>query len=125
MEFKAKSDGVAFQDPSDSEESGRLAMEKRSFMPDTVDGMNTRGQLAHYASAQHSKQFRHFSFSVLVEGDRARFLRWDPAGTIVTAAFNYRTSPMLMAEFLWRFDHLCQGTGPRRIYPTGEPCARC
>ena len=106
MEFKAKSDGVAFQDPSDLEESGRLAMEKRSFTPDTVDGMNTRGQLAHYAGAQHSKQFRHFSFSVLVEGDRARFLRWDPAGTIVTAAFNYRTSPMLMAEFLWRFDHL-------------------
>ena len=106
MEFKAKSDGVAFQDPSDSEESGLTAIEKRSFTPDTVDGMNTRGQLAHYAGAQHSKQFWHFSFSVLVEGDRARFLQWDPASTIVTASFNYRTSPMLMAEFLWRFDHL-------------------
>ena len=71
-----------------------------------MDGINARGQLAHYAGAQHSKQFRHFSFSVLVEGDCARFLRWDPAGTVVTASFNYRTSPGLMAEFLWWFDHL-------------------
>ncbi|KAF8546653.1 hypothetical protein OG21DRAFT_1501900 [Imleria badia] len=65
-----------------------------------------RGQLAHYAGAQHSLQFRHFSFSIVVHGDHARFLRWDPSGTVVTAAFNYRTNPKLMAEFLWRFDHL-------------------
>ena len=74
MEFKAKSDGVAFQDPSNSEESDLMAIEKRSFTPDIVDRMNIRGQLAHYTGAQHSKQFQHFSFSVLVEGDRARFL---------------------------------------------------
>ena len=109
MEFKTKTDAMAFQDPSNSEESRRLAIEKGSFTPDTVDGINARGQLAHYAGAQHSMQFRHFSFSVVVEDDHARFLRWDPAGTVVTAAFNYRTSPRLMAEFLWRFDHLSAG----------------
>ena len=95
MEFKTEDDRVALQDPSDLEESRRLAIEEGLFTWDTVDGINAHGQLAHYAGAQHSKQFRHFSFSVLVEGDRARFLRWDPAGTIVTAAFNYRTSPIV------------------------------
>ena len=108
MEFKTKNDRVVFQDPSDpdSEESRCLAIEEGSFARDTVDGIGARGQLAHYASAQHSQQFRHFSFSVLVEGDRARFLQWDLAGTIVTTSFNYRMSPGFLAEFLWRFNHL-------------------
>ena len=102
MEFKTKNDRAAFQDPSDpdSEESRRLAIEEGSFARDTVDGINARGQLAHYTGAQHSQQFRHFSFSVLVEGDRAQFLRWDPASTVMTASFNYRTSPGFLAEFL-------------------------
>ncbi|KAH0834976.1 hypothetical protein J3R83DRAFT_10690 [Lanmaoa asiatica] len=107
MEFKTNSSGVAFRDPDDTtDESRRLAIEQGSFTPATVDGIDARGQLAHYAGAQHSLQFRHFSFSIVVEGDRARFLRWDPAGTVVTAAFNYRTSPEILAEFLWRFDQL-------------------
>ena len=95
MEFKTKNDWAAFQDPSDpdSEESRCLATEEGSFTWGTVDGINAHGQLAHYAGAQHSKQFRHFSFSVLVEGDCARFPRWDPPGTVVTAGFNHRTSP--------------------------------
>ena len=74
MEFKTEDDRVALQDPSDLEESCRLAIKEGSFARDTVDGINACGQLAHYVGAQHSKQFRHFSFSVLVEGDRARFL---------------------------------------------------
>ena len=108
MEFKTKNDRVVFQDPSDpdSEESRCLAIEEGSFARDTVDGINARGQLAHYTGAQHSQQFWHFSFSVLVEGDHAWFLRWDPAGTVVTTSFNYRMSPGFLAEFLWRFDHL-------------------
>ena len=106
MEFKPNNNGAPFQDPCDDTEEARLsAIEKGSFTPDTEDGNLTRGQLAHYAGAQHSLQFRHFSFSVFVQGDHARFLRWDPSGTVVTAAFNYRDDPKLMAEFLWRFDH--------------------
>ena len=107
MEFKTNNNGAAFQDPrNDTEEARLLAIEKGSFTPDTEAGNLARGQLAHYAGAQHSLQFRHFSFSVVVQGDHARFLRWDPSGTVVTAAFNYRDNPKLMAEFLWRFDHL-------------------
>ncbi|KAI9567163.1 hypothetical protein HD554DRAFT_2024342 [Boletus coccyginus] len=107
VEFKAKNDGAPFQDPHDSTEKERLlAIENGSFTPDTAEGNQARGQLAHYAGAQHSLQFRHFSFSIVVQGDHARFLRWDPSATVVTAAFNYRTHPRLMAEFLWRFDYL-------------------
>ena len=107
IEFKTNSSGVAFRDPEDTtEEARRSAIEQGSFAPNTVEAMDARGQLAHYAGAQHSLQFRHFSFSVVIEGDCARFLRWDPAGTVVTAAFNYRENPEILAEFLWRFDQL-------------------
>ena len=105
MEFKTSD--IAFKDPlDDSEESCQSVIEQGSFMLDTVNGVNTCGQLTHYAGAQHSKQFWHFSFSILIEGDTACFLQWDPTGTVVTAAFNYHTSLSLMAEFLWQFNHL-------------------
>ncbi|KAG9317806.1 hypothetical protein JVU11DRAFT_2029 [Chiua virens] len=96
VEFKSNN-GIAFRD---------IIEESHSFTPTTKEGNFIRGQLAHYAGAMHSMQFRNFSFSMLVETQNARFLRWDPSGAIVTAAFNYRAQPKLMAEFLWRFDHL-------------------
>ena len=100
MEFKTSD--VAFKDSLDEpRESHQSAIKQGSFTPDTVDGVNTLGQLTHYASAQHSKQFWHFSFSILVEGNHAHFLQWDPTGTVVTMAFNYCMNLTLMAEFLW------------------------
>ena len=72
MEFKTNSSGVAFHDPNDPSEASRLlAIEQGSFTPATLDEIAARGQLTHYAGAHHSLQFRHFSFSVSVEGDRA------------------------------------------------------
>ncbi|KAG9317803.1 hypothetical protein JVU11DRAFT_2026 [Chiua virens] len=98
IEFKSNN-GIAFRDITEDLHAG-------PFTPATQQGKFIRGQLAHYAGAMHSMQFRNFSFSMLVETQSARFLRWDPSGAIVTAAFNYRAKPKLMAEFLWRFDHL-------------------
>ncbi|KAF8548211.1 hypothetical protein OG21DRAFT_789751, partial [Imleria badia] len=107
IEFKANKDGAPFHDPRDDTVESRLSTIKDgSFTPAIAEAIMARGQLARYAGAQHSLQFRHFSFSIVVHGDHARFLRWDPSGTVVTAAFNYRTNPRLMAKFLWRFDHL-------------------
>ena len=81
-----------------------MAIGKGSFTPD-IEAINQAcGQLADYAGAQHSLQFHHFSFSVVVQGDHARFLQWDPSATVVTAAFNYRTNPELVV--MWQFDHL-------------------
>ena len=105
IEFKANSSGAPFRDPGDKTDKKHF-IEEGSFTPDTEEGRETRGQLAHYAGAHHSLQFRHFSFSVFVQGDHARFLRWDPSSTVVTTAFNYRRDPELMAMFFWRFNHL-------------------
>ena len=75
MEFKMKNDGAAFQDPrDDTKEERLLAIEKGLFTPGTEAGNEARGQLAHYARAQHSLQFRQFSFSVVFQRDHARFL---------------------------------------------------
>ncbi|KAL5480751.1 hypothetical protein ACEPAI_9691 [Sanghuangporus weigelae] len=63
------------------------------------------GQSINYPSAAFSRQHRIFYFSVLVVGTRARFLRWDRAGGIATASFDYKQQPELMCEFLWRFHH--------------------
>ncbi|KAF8546647.1 hypothetical protein OG21DRAFT_1578232 [Imleria badia] len=99
MEFKANKDGVPFQDPrDDTVELCRSAIKDGSFTPATVEVIMARRQLAHYAGAQHSLQFRHFSFSIVVHGDHAHM--------VVTTAFNYLMNPRLIAEFLWRFDHL-------------------
>ena len=95
-------------------ESHHSVVEKGSFMLDIVEGFNMCGQLA---SVQCSKQFQHFSFAVVVEGD---FLRWNPTGTIVTAAFNYCMSLRLMGEFLWCFNHLFVGT--RDMSNLSGPC---
>ena len=105
IEFKANSNGAPFRDPGDKADKERF-IEEGSFAPDTEEGRETRGQLAHYAGAHHGVQFRHFSFSVFVQGEHVRFLRWDPSATVVTAAFNYRKNPELMAKFFWRFNHL-------------------
>ena len=81
-------------------------IEGESFTPGTEEGRETRGQLAHHAGAHHSMRFRHFSFSVFVQGEHVQFLRWDPSATVVTAALNYRKNPELMAKFFWWFNHL-------------------
>ena len=47
-----------------------------------------------YAGVQHSLQFCYFSFSVVVQGDHARFLRWDLSQRFT--AFDYHANPKLM-----------------------------
>ena len=59
-------DKKRWDDLPGSIESRRSVVEKGSFTLDIVEGFNTRGQLA---GVQRNKQFRHFSFSVVIEGD--------------------------------------------------------
>ena len=59
MEFKANKDGTPFRDPRDNTEESRLvAIKTGSFTPASAEANMARGQLAHYAGAQHSLQFR-------------------------------------------------------------------
>lgn len=77
-----------------------------TFGSDSKQARDIRGQLAHYAGAHHAAQFRHFSFSALIADGFVKFLRWDPAGTVVSEPCNYRDHPGVLLEFLWRFNHL-------------------
>jgi Fungal protein kinase len=72
-------------------------------------GTSTRGQLAFYAAAQMTTQFRTHVFSVLLCRTRARFIRWDRAGAIVTKSFNYVENPRLLVEFFWNYTRLPSG----------------
>ncbi|KAI0308449.1 hypothetical protein OF83DRAFT_1020036, partial [Amylostereum chailletii] len=47
------------------------------------------GQIIAYAHALLSMQFRLYCFSFLIFGSKARFIRWDRAGAVVSEAFDY------------------------------------
>ncbi len=61
------------------------------------------GQHILYVTEILARQHRTFLFSISMSGSRARFLRWDRAGCVVSAAFDVRKDPQLLCEFIWRF----------------------
>jgi hypothetical protein len=63
---------------------------------------DTLGQITSYAVAQLGSQFRTHLYSIFVMKDKARLLRWDRSGTIVTEAIKYNESPFLV-EFFRRY----------------------
>ncbi|KAI0296770.1 kinase-like domain-containing protein [Multifurca ochricompacta] len=64
------------------------------------------GQMIAYASAHHQSQFRVFSFSIFLFGEKGRLLRWDRSGVIYTEPFEWTTEPDTLLEFIWRFNFL-------------------
>lgn len=73
-----------------------------SFLRESKTARDTLGQITSYAVAQLGSQFRTHLFSVFIVKDKARLLRWDRSGTIVTEAFKYNESPLLV-EFFRRY----------------------
>ncbi|KAI0292370.1 kinase-like domain-containing protein [Multifurca ochricompacta] len=63
-------------------------------------------QLIGYALELHQSQFRVFSFSIFLFGQRGRLLRWDRSGVIYTESFEWLTQPDTLLEFIWRFNFL-------------------
>ena len=60
-----------------------------------------------YASLQFKKQHRLFSFFLSITDDEARFLRFEPSGTLtVSERFNYCDRPKVISEFLWRYERM-------------------
>ncbi|KAI0079080.1 hypothetical protein K474DRAFT_726136 [Panus rudis PR-1116 ss-1] len=66
-------------------------------------------QLYTYFTAQFARQHRIFTFALCVFGRYVRFLRVDRSGLIVSDAVNYIANPRILAEFLWRYNHLPDG----------------
>ncbi|KAF9231136.1 hypothetical protein BU15DRAFT_11483, partial [Melanogaster broomeanus] len=103
VEFKKSSKDAPFTDPPDKSEAARqAAIQSGSFESASKEAMNIRGQLTAYAIAHHGHQFRHFSFSVVIVGTQARFIRWDASA----AQFDYNENPEIMAKFFWQFSNL-------------------
>ena len=61
------------------------------------------GQHICYVTEVFARQYRTNFFTVSVSGSRARFLRWDRGGCIVSESFDVRENPEVLSEFLWRF----------------------
>ncbi|KAF9261196.1 hypothetical protein L218DRAFT_505516 [Marasmius fiardii PR-910] len=75
---------------------------RRYFEKRTKSARDTRNQMATYAGAIMSSQFRTHLFSVQVTRTRARLIRWDREGAVVTNAFPFAEQPYLV-EFVKRF----------------------
>lgn len=109
VELKHDTSSDPFRDlPSDD-------MEER----DSISGDETRGQCLLYAANQLAYQHRLFAFSLVICGKRARFIRWDREGVVVSKGVDYSKHPDLVINFLRRFNQLTDEQ--RGLDPTATP----
>ncbi|KIY64749.1 hypothetical protein CYLTODRAFT_314204, partial [Cylindrobasidium torrendii FP15055 ss-10] len=92
------------------------------FENNTQHGRHTRGQLASYAGATMSVQFRNHLLTILICKNFARFIRWDRSCAIVTRAFDYSKNPLLFFEFFARFSQLTREQ--RGLCPSIRPARK-
>lgn len=98
-------------DPCDDNPGPGGAFFKEMKSEDTQKKLDaTTGQIASYAMAILSRQYRTHCFSIGVFGSKARFYRWDRAGVVISRAFDYKEKPLL-SEFARRY---CQATDAQR-----------
>jgi hypothetical protein len=90
-------------------------MEERS----SINGHDTRGQCLLYAANQLGYQHRLFAFSLIICKERARFIRWDREGVVVSAEIDCSQHQELVIEFLQRFNRLT--AEQRGLDPTAVP----
>ena len=86
---------------------------------DSINGNRTRRKCLLHAQSQLAYQHLLFAFSLVICGKRARFIRWDREGVIVSAGIDCSQHPELVIEFLRRFDQLTDGQ--RGLDPTATP----
>jgi len=98
---------------------GERKMEERN----SINGDNTRGQCLLYAANQLAYQHRLFAFSLVICGKKARFIRWDREGVVVSAEIDCSQRHDLVVEFLQRFNQLTReqrGLDPTAVSATPE-----
>ena len=87
------------------------------------NGRGTRGQCLLYAANQLAYQHRLFSFSLVICGRTARFIRCDREGVVVSAGIDCSQRQNLVIEFLQRFNQLTaeqRGFDPTAVQATPE-----
>ena len=85
----------------------------------SINGNKTRGQCLLYAANQLAYQHRLFAFSLVICGKKARFIRWDREGAVVSAGIDCSQHSDLVIEFLRRFNQLTPEQ--RGLDPTAVP----
>lgn len=67
---------------------------------------NAKIKIIRGIGAQFARQQRAFTFSLVIFGHFAKFLRWDRAGCIVSKAFDFKRAPVKLAKFFWGYSQL-------------------
>ena len=112
VEFKYETQYDPFQDET-------AMVTDSTIERSSINGDNTRGQCALYAANQLAYQHRLFAFSLVICGKRARFIRWDREGAVVSAGIDCSTDHELVIEFLQRFNQMT--AEQRGLDPTATP----
>ncbi len=109
VEVKPDPSHDIFVDPPSSEDVEDHSSSSHDFFASSQDERFTEhrnrafGQHVLYATELFARQHRVSVFSISMSGSRARFLRWDRAGCVVSTSFDVREEPELLCDFLWRF----------------------
>ncbi|KAJ8470023.1 hypothetical protein ONZ51_g8607 [Trametes cubensis] len=109
IEVKCRTTQDFFQDPYEHWRSSRAqpchlfrhATKKSRFLEEF-------GQQVIYATELCARQFRLCCFSVALFGCKARIMRWDRSGLIVTRQFDLHDNPEILCEFVWRYAHMSE-----------------
>jgi len=107
IEVKKGADQDIFTDPPEGPELHDYKFTVDTCMWDDSENLRNRtsalGQNAHYAHTIQTHQFRTCVFSLSISGSKARILRWERSGVLVTEAFDYKADSQILVDFVWRF----------------------
>lgn len=70
---------------------------------DTELGQESRARLSRCAAEVQLHQHRLFLFSIWIQGDKARLMRWDRTALVLSAPVSLVDDPTYLIEFLLRF----------------------
>ncbi|KAJ7589507.1 hypothetical protein C8J56DRAFT_826732 [Mycena floridula] len=90
----------------DESQEKRRRKPLRPFLKPSDPAVETRSQLASYAALIDNYQYRKHIFQLLICGNRARFIRWDHSGAVVSESFDYTKRSDFLVTFLYRFSRL-------------------
>jgi hypothetical protein len=96
IELKFAETSDPFRDPKDPLQP---QAENFHFENDSDVSRFHLGQLCSYAAAHVGSQFCVHTFTLLLCGRSARFIRWDRRGATVTRSFDYIKEPHILADF--------------------------
>ncbi|KAG7096462.1 hypothetical protein E1B28_003895 [Marasmius oreades] len=115
------------EDGTEAGQKGFIWSPHHLFENMTSKGILCRGEIASYAAALLTVQYRVFFFQMVIFGQYARFIRWDRSCAIVSERFSYIEEPELIFEFYFRLaqlDPISRGYDPSIAMVSKDEAAR-